>query len=181
MAASRKSGNDRPVTSKTPRKPDITPASIEALLEHYHSQMDAFNEAQRLKASMANTEKARQALLAGLNKPLTADDISKEDLILLIRGQNLRLGRTVRNRSYQLLFTKLTDSNGNQVLEDNRTVGLSYDEILATLAIEFPEASTSAACLRWYVVHSKDAWVEHKGEWPDLPQLRPRSKSKGSK
>lgn len=40
--------------------------------------------------------------------------------------------------------------------EDNRPFGLPYEEVLAEIKKEFPNAKTTVACLRWYVVHMRD-------------------------
>ena len=98
--------------------------------------------------------------------------VTKEEVIELIRKQNHRLKRHIRPRA-EALLQEVVKTN-----EDNRTVGYSYAEILDILAVEFPEASTSAACLRWYVVH---LWSEADEEGlprPKMPQIRPRSVSK---
>lgn len=39
---------------------------------------------------------------------------------------------------------------------DKRPYGLSYEEVLAEIKKQFPNAKTTVACLRWYVVHMRD-------------------------
>lgn len=39
---------------------------------------------------------------------------------------------------------------------DKRPFGLPYEEVLAEIKKEFPNAKTTVACLRWYVVHMRD-------------------------
>lgn len=147
---------------RPPSKPVQTPESLPALIAHYNSQLEAYN------AALAD---APASAAVSPMSPLEADDpaLTKEQVIELIRRQNYRLGRFIRHRSIELL-KEVVKTN-----EDGRTVGYSYAEILAKLAVEFPEASTSAACLRWYVVH---LWSEADEEGlprPKLPQVRPRS------
>lgn len=55
-------------------------------------------------------------------------------------------GRTVKEAAGELLLTVTHRGEGN------RPVGLPYDEILARLRAEFPDAETTNACLRWYAV-----------------------------
>lgn len=147
---------------RTPSKPVQTAVPLEDLLAHYHSQLDAYNAAALVAPASA----------AAVQMSRFDDDENlptKEAVIELIRKQNYRLGRFIRHRSIELLQS-IVKTN-----EEGRTVGYSYAEILDLLAVEFPEASTSAACLRWYVVH---LWSEADEEGlprPKMPQLRPRS------
>jgi len=56
-----------------------------------------------------------------------------------------------------------------------RSVGIPYDEIIRRIKDEFPEAKTTAACLRWYAVKVR---VEEFGyEGFRLSQRRPRTKA----
>ncbi|MNV60020.1 hypothetical protein D3C71_1524700 [compost metagenome] len=73
------------------------------------------------------------------------------------------------------------ESGADRKDRDGRSIGLSYADILDQLAIEFPEASTSPACLRWYVVHMRADATAEGLPWPDLPQVRPRSTAKKGK
>jgi len=59
------------------------------------------------------------------------------------------------------------------------SVGFGYDEIIDRLMEEFPDASTSVACLRWYAVKIRVG--EHGYEDLRLPQRRPRAKPKTAK
>jgi hypothetical protein len=92
--------------------------------------------------------------------------------------------RTVRAASLEMLcaVTHYEDKNRpvgpeNVFAEpspDRRSVGLPYDDILRSIATEFPGAQTSVACLRWYAVKVR---VEEAGyEGLRLPQRRPRVK-----
>lgn len=153
----------RPENSRTPSKPKPTSASVEQLLAHYHAQLPAYLEA--IARDPSPTAVAMQPIDS-------ASSISKDELVELIRKQNFRLGRFVRPRAHALL-QQVVGTN-----EDGRTYGHSYDEILAILAAEFPEGSTSAAALRWYVVHM---WSDADDEGlprPTMPQVRPRSNKK---
>lgn len=59
-------------------------------------------------------------------------------------------------------------------VQNARSVGVPYDEIIAALRDEFPECQTSIACLRWYAV--KVRAEEFGYESLRLPQRRPRVK-----
>lgn len=153
--------SNSPADKRTPSKPVQTKATLELLVDHYHSQLDAYNAA--ALAAPASAAAVQMERFDADNLP------TKEAVIELIRKQNFRLGRFIRHRSIELLQEVVTTN------EDNRTVGYSYADILDILAVEFPEGSTSAACLRWYVVH---LWSEADEEGlprPKMPQLRPRS------
>jgi hypothetical protein len=102
--------------------------------------------------------------------------VIRASLIERIRRQNLRLGRHIKARGHELLKVKLAHPDGSLQLKDGRTLGLTYTEILQILAREFPEASTTVACLRWYVVHIRGDARDEGLDWPDLPQIRPRAK-----
>lgn len=169
---------------KTPAKPKPTEASDESLVRHYNSQVDAYNA-----VIEAMDEKKRPE--TGLQQKLLPEEhavngverewgISREELIELIKRQNLRLGRHIRQRAHALLLHHVTDEEtGEPVLKDGRyTLGLTYQEILRILSEEFPECSTSAAALRWYVTHMKDDATREGLPWPALPQVRPRSSAK---
>lgn len=162
--------------SKTPKKPKITTASKEQLIEHYHSQLDAYNKkVQEMLDEAAEAEGMRLSIRGPMTRIEDPDAVTKEQLVELIRRQNHRLGRTVKRRSMDLL--QYIDGKN----EVHRTVGLPYDEILRILSIEFPEASTSAACLRWYVVNAWTTADELGVARPKMPQIRPRSKPAGKR
>lgn len=57
---------------------------------------------------------------------------------------------------------------------DARSVGLPYDEVLATIRREFPGCATSRECLRWYVSAATSGDPRHAGHV--LPGRRPRSR-----
>lgn len=44
--------------------------------------------------------------------------------------------------------------------EDGRPFGLSYEEVLAEVKEQFPEAKTTVACLRWYAAHMREREVK---------------------
>lgn len=160
---------------KTPGKPVETSATTQQLLDHYNSQVPPYNEAIRAKFA-GDQERLDELLLTTFtyeNHP------PRDQLIERIRRQNLRLGRTIRERSHELLLEKAKDADGNPILKDGKyTTGLTYQRILEILAFEFPEASTSVACLRWYNVHMKGDAADEGLPFPDLPQYRPRSSAK---
>jgi hypothetical protein len=54
-----------------------------------------------------------------------------------------------------------------------RSVGLDYGEVMRRLKADFPDATTSIACLRWYCVKAREGMF---GEAIVLPQRRPRTK-----
>lgn len=175
------------VDSKSPKKPDVTPATISELAVHYNGQVEAYNAAMDLHVQTM-TASAVAALGDYRMKPLdveqdllllSTDAGFKLDLIELIRKQNHRLGRTIKARSIELLMSRAKAEDGSDVKDrDGRSIGLSYSDILAQLAVEFPESSTSPACLRWYVVHLRADATAEGLPWPDLPQVRPRSGAK---
>jgi hypothetical protein len=169
-------------TQKKPAKPTPTTAPTDRLLDHYNSQVDAYNA-----AVLAMDEKKRPE--TGTQERFTreqfvddfdaAPERSRDELIELIRRQNHRLGRHIKARSHELLLEHVTDEAGEKVLKDGKyTTGHTYQYILDALAAEFPEASTSVACLRWYVVHMRSDADDEGLPWPDLPQWRPRSPAK---
>lgn len=174
-------GGAMPEAPSGPKKPPITTAPMARLLAHYHSQLGAYNDA--IRRLMATASPAQSAQLADLlMEELPADYGDKPTLVELIRRQNLRLGRHIKARSHELLMARAKDADGNPKKDPyGRSVGLSYTEILEVLAEEFPEASTSPACLRWYVVHMRDDANKEGKPWPDLPQVRPRSPAKKRK
>jgi hypothetical protein len=51
-----------------------------------------------------------------------------------------------------------------------RSVGLPYSEVMRRLKIDFPLATTSVACLRWYCVKAREGVF---GDGIALPQRRP--------
>lgn len=170
---------------KKPSKPVPTTASTESLLKHYNSQVDAYNA-----AVLAMDEKKRPE--TGLQSIATCDGelvcvmedgiptyTDRDELIELIRRQNHRLGRHIKARSHELLLEHVRGEDGEKVLREGKyTTGHTYQHILDVLAAEFPEASTSVACLRWYVVHMRSDADDEGLPWPDLPQWRPRSPAK---
>lgn len=159
---------------KGPKKPEPTSASLETLVEHYNSQVPAYNEAvAKLAEGMAKVPDT----LAPMAE-LTVEQATKDQVIELVRRQNRRLGRTVRRRALELLEQRIKDPATGKPMtdEDGRTIGLKYREVLEIIQSEFPEASTSVACLRWYVVHLRMDANDAGLPWPDLPQIRPRAK-----
>ncbi len=56
-----------------------------------------------------------------------------------------------------------------------RTVGRPYADILAAVRREFPDATTSTACLRWYCVKVREGRHDFFGY--QLPWRRPRDRS----
>jgi hypothetical protein len=187
------------VTQKTPSKPKPTPTSTERLVEHYNSQVPAYNAAvsampEKKRPATGLQHEAHYVRAAGHEfVELTDCDgsiITRHDLILLIRRQNHRLKRHIKARSHELLFEKVREATEAEVegmerveqapllLKDGKyTVGHPYSHILDVLAEEFPEASTTVACLRWYVVHIRGNANDEGLSWSDLPQYRPRSSS----
>ena len=162
---------------QAPSKPKPTTATVEQLIAHYNSQLPAYNA-----AVLALPDEKRHGELTQLPISVADDwqnDEMKAQLVDLIRRQNHRLGRHIKARSHELLLEKLKNEDGTLVLDGGRwTVGHTYQAILDTLACEFPEASTSVACLRWYVVHMRSDAADLGTPWPDLPQKRPRSSAK---
>lgn len=165
---------------KTPSKPKPSVASYETLLAAYNSQVPPYNAVvEKLSAGMTIVPANLQPmLLIGDN----TEPPTREWLIEALRRQNRRLGRTVRRRALELLEARVKGSDGRPMTDqDGRSIGLKYKEVLEIIQQEFPEASTSVACLRWYVVHLRmDANDEGK-PWPDLPQIRPRAKGAAAK
>lgn len=162
------------VAHKGPKKPEPTSASLETLVDHYNSQVPAYNEAvEKLAQGLAKVPDT----LAPMSV-VTTDQVTKEQVIELVRRQNRRLGRTVRRRALELLEQRIKDPVTGLPMtdEDGRSIGLKYKEVLGIIQQEFPEASTSVACLRWYVVHLRMDANDLGLPWPDLPQIRPRAK-----
>jgi hypothetical protein len=167
-------------SKKPPSKPKPTTATDRQLLSHYNSQVDAYN------ASVDALGKAPETGRQQKFEPVEHADngleaewgITRDGLIELIRRQNHRLGRHIKARSHELLLHKVPDPEDPskpQLNKNGHTIGLTYRAILDILAAEFPEASTSAACLRWYVVHMRSDAADVGDPWPPLPQMRPRS------
>ena len=166
-------------TPKGPKKPEPTSASLETLVAHYNSQVPAYNAAvEQLKATLAKVPDTLTTMellpeTFGHNDP----EAAKQDVIERIRRQNRRLGRTVRRRALELLEMRIKGPDGLPMVdEDGRSIGLKYKEVLEIILKEFPEASTSIACLRWYVVHLRMEANDLGLPWPDLPQIRQRAK-----
>lgn len=167
---------------KTPSKPQPTSAPDGRLLLHYNSQVDDYNAAIDAMEEKKRPETGRQQKFLPVedaaNGLLPEWGITREDLIELIRRQNHRLGRHIKARSHELLLEHTRNEDGTPVLKDDKySVGHTYQHILDVLAEEFPEASTSVACLRWYVVHMRSEADDQGLPWPPLPQVRPRSSS----
>lgn len=161
---------------KAPGKPVETSASTEELLAHYNKQVPDYNDL--VKTKFADDPDKVAALLQDEISHLDLV-VSRDNLIERIRRQNQRLGRTIRVRSHELLLQKIIDEAGAPVLKDGRyTTGLTYQQILEILAQEFPEASTSVACLRWYNVHMKGDAADEGLPHPPLPQYRARSSAR---
>ena len=158
---------------KTPKKPEMTRAPMGVLVSHHNDRLNAYNEATVAFCSHRKIDPADR-----LREPVdeTAD---RDELVKAIRKMHVRLGDTIRDRSIQLLLEKVLDEKGDvKTDEDGRLVGMSYQEILDVLAVEHPYASTSAACLRWYIVQVADE-VDEEGEpLYEFPEYRPRSKSR---
>lgn len=183
---------------KRPSKPVPTVASTTRLIDHYNSRVDEYNAAIEAMPEKKRPETGLQmpagllddgtVLLADQSSSMTLD---RAGLIVLIRRQNHRLKRHIKARSLELLYEKvretseqtsdleLADKDRPLVLKDGKyTVGHTYQHILDVLHQEFPEASTSVACLRWYVVHEREDAIDQGLPWPDLPHFRPRSIAK---
>lgn len=168
-------------TPKGPKKPEQTKASIGTLVDHYNSQVEAYNN-EIARLIVLNGGKPTEALVA-MPIIFSSEQVSKELVIELIRKQNRRLGRTVRRRALELLEQRIKDPKTGLPMTDadGRSIGLKYKEVLGIIQEEFPEASTSVACLRWYVVHLRMDANDLGLPWPDLPQIRPRAKVKAPK
>jgi hypothetical protein len=160
--------------SRSPSKPKPTEATTTELLAHFNKQLPAYNTAVRAKFA-GDTERIDSLLMEPYPDDYLKELVIKDALIERIRRQNFRLGRHVRGRSEELLLQKKVQADGSPFLKNGRSVGHTYAEILGILAVEFPEASTSVACLRWYVVKMREAANDGGTAWPDLPQVRPRS------
>jgi hypothetical protein len=180
---------------KTPSKPKPTTAPTDQLLAHYNSQVDAYNAAilemdekkrpetgLQVPGEYRSTDHGEFILFPTHPNPC-CEQLDRDGLIELIRRQNHRLGRHIKARSHELLFEKVDDpATGQPLLKDGKwSVGHTYQHILDVLAAEFPEASTTVACLRWYVVHIRDDATREGSGWPPLPQVRPRSAAASKK
>lgn len=76
-------------------------------------------------------------------------------------------GRTIKEISCELLCAVVGES------EEGRTLGMPYNDILARIQLENPEAKTSLNCLRWYagkIRVAADGYQKYT-----LPQIRLRS------
>jgi hypothetical protein len=171
--------------TKTPAKPKPTETPNQVLIAHYNSQTKAYNLAVEAMPIKKRPETGFQVELS-----LTIESVNRKELIALVRRQNHRLKRHIKARSLELLYEKvretdkmsdgleLSDKKAPLVLKDGKyTIGHTYQHILSILRDEFPEASTSVACLRWYVVHEREEAIDQGLPWPDLPHFRPRSSS----
>lgn len=168
-------------SAKGPKKPEPTSASLERLVAHYNSQLDAYNKIVRELSAKMSPEKVPENLK--VMEPVTeGHNLGRDHFIEAIRRQNRRIGRTVRRRALELLEARVKGTDGLPMTDvDGRSIGLKYKEVLDIIHKEFPEASTSVACLRWYVVHLRMDANDLGIPWPDLPQIRPREKSKVTK
>lgn len=183
--------------TKTPSKPKPTAASDRRLVEHYNNQVGPYNAAveampEKKRPNTGLQQKFLPTEHADNDGGLEAEwGISRKELIALIRRQNHRLKRHIKARALELLYEKVretdretddlerSDKEAPLVLKDGKyTVGHTYQHILSILRDEFPEASTSVACLRWYVVHEREEAIDQGLPWPDLPHFRPRSSAK---
>jgi len=181
---------------KTPSKPKQTAATTERLVEHYNSQLPAYNEAVLEMPEKKRPETGLQVEAKAIKKTSDhvetiildgGESLTRKELIALIRRQNHRLKRHIKARSLELLYEKVRETDTDEgmdradekaplVLKDGKyTVGHTYQHILGVLRDEFPECSTSVACLRWYVVHEREDAIDQGLPWPDLPHFRPRS------
>ena len=177
--------------TKTPSKPKPTAATTTQLAQHYNSQVDAYNAAVLEMPEKKRPETGLQSVAVstgGDNVEVGGQPIDRKELIALIRRQNHRLKRHIKARSLELLYEKVretdqetddlerSDKDAPLVLKDGKyTVGHTYQHILSVLRDEFPECSTSVACLRWYVVHEREEAIDQGLPWPDIPHIRPRS------
>ena len=167
---------DRP--AKGPKKPEPTSASLERLVAHYNSQLGAYNDIVRKLSADMLPERVPENLKP-MEPVIDGDNLGRDHFIEAIRRQNRRIGRTVRRRALELLEARVKGADGMPMTDvDGRSIGLKYKEVLDIIHEEFPEASTSVACLRWYVVHLRMDANDLGIPWPDLPQIRPRAKSK---
>lgn len=177
--------------TKTPSKPKPPKASDKTLLEHYNSRVADYNAkvnelpdkkkpATGLQFEFKTMKHVQDNVLDKDNEPVKASpEQARKFIIKLIRRQNFRLGRHIKARAIELLLQHRVDKDGNQIkYNDKYSSGQAYQEVLEILWKEFPEASTSAACLRWYVVHMREEANDEGAAWPDLPAHRPRSISK---
>lgn len=160
---------DNTPARRTPSAPKPTPVSLEELVDHHNRQLPAFLAALAERGLDAPAAPEGLPIVRTEGGEWSVPDLTKGMVVDLIRKQNYRLGRFVRYRAIALLQEVVsTDADG-------RTVGRSYDDVLSVLRQEFPEGSTSAAALRWYVVH---LWSEADDQGlprPKMPQTRPRS------
>lgn len=164
---------------KGPKKPEPTKAPLDVLLACYNSQVPAYNEAvEKLAAGLTKVPDTLAPMETMAIEQVTKEQVTKEQVIELLKRQNRRLGRTVRRRALELLEQRIKDpvTGLPQTDADGRSIGLKYKEVLGIIHEEFPEASTSVACLRWYVVHLRMDANDLGLPWPDLPQIRPRAK-----
>lgn len=164
---------------KTPKKPEMTKAPIEVLISHYHHRLDAYNKATIAFCAERKMDASERTMEAITDAP---DQVDRTELVKAIRKMHVRLGDTIRDRAIELLLVKGLDENGDVVTDDDgRLVGMSYQEILDVLAEEHPYASTSAACLRWYIVQVSDEVDEDGEPLYEFPEYRPRSKPRKAK
>ena len=167
--------------TKEPRKPEPTKASLEILVKCYNNMVPAYNKAVEPLAIKYTADKIPENLKS-MDIVDNGHNIGRDYFIDAIRRQNRRLGRTIRRRALELLEAQIKGPDGKPMTDvDGRSVGLKYMEVLNVIQEEFPEASTSVACLRWYVVHLRMDANDLGLPWPDLPQIRPRAKTKASK
>lgn len=157
---------------KTPKKPDITSAPMAVLVEHFNSRLDAYNAATTAFCQARKIDPTPR-LMAPVD-----ESISRELLVKMSRRLHVRLGDTIRDRAIQLLLEKKLDENGHALFKDGQTVGHSYDEILEIINHEHPYGSTSAACLRWYIVQVQEDCDDDGELLYEFPEWRARSAPK---
>ena len=106
------------------------------------------------------------------------------DMILQVMPEDDAPKRTIRIAALELLceavyYEDKSKNPGPENVVDAdhpkaRSVGIPYLEIIDRIKAEFPEAETSAACLRWYAVKVRAG--EFGYEDFTLVQRRPRAK-----
>jgi hypothetical protein len=152
--------------ARTPAKPAETPASMEQLLAHYEKYRPQYNEV-ALELKLPRMES------------LALDTTDRATLIQQITAQDRALKRVIRREAERMLMETVKDKEGNVVrTSEGRTIGYSYAEILHMLQANFPAASTSVKCLRWYVAHLVMDAQDLGQPRPKLPQYRPRRSCK---
>lgn len=96
--------------------------------------------------------------------------LAEKILALKDAERKKRSARTIKSAAYEHLLT--VDYKDHS----DRSVGLSYDNILAKLQEEFPDSSTTDKCLRWYAVQlNLDG-----AKMPWRPRRAPKRKEKAA-